>query len=89
MEMSGQRHAPAALFPWERITGAHWVGCCVGFGAGLDTEVREEILCWGSNPGRPVCSQTLYWLSYPSRVVDIDVGQRSEPTLRESLSVCT
>jgi hypothetical protein len=21
-------------------------------------------LCWRSNPGRPVCSQTLYWLSY-------------------------
>jgi hypothetical protein len=31
----------------------------VGHRAGLDTEVRGKILClcWGSNPGRPVCSQ--------------------------------
>jgi hypothetical protein len=25
-------------------------------------------LCRGSNPVRPVCSQTLHWLSYPSSV---------------------
>jgi hypothetical protein len=32
----------------------------VGFKAGLDTEARGKILrlCQGSNPGRPVCSQT-------------------------------
>jgi hypothetical protein len=30
----------------------------LGLRAGLDTE--------GSNCGRPVCSQALYWLSYPS-----------------------
>jgi hypothetical protein len=35
--------------------------------AGLDAEVRGKILCLcrGPNPGRPVRSQTLYWLSYP------------------------
>jgi hypothetical protein len=32
----------------------------VGFRAGLDTEARRKILClcWESNPGRPLCSQT-------------------------------
>jgi hypothetical protein len=34
--------------------------------ASLDAEARRKILCWGSNPSRPVHSQTLYWLSYPS-----------------------
>jgi hypothetical protein len=38
----------------------------VGPRAGLDAEVRGKILrlCRGSNPGRPVRSQTLYRLSY-------------------------
>jgi hypothetical protein len=38
----------------------------VGPRAGLDAEVRGKILCLcrGSNPGRPVRSQTLYRLSY-------------------------
>jgi hypothetical protein len=33
-----------------------------------DTEVRGKIIfpCRGSNPGRPVHSQALYWLSYPA-----------------------
>jgi hypothetical protein len=40
------------------------VGDCVGHRAGMDTEAGGNIL-WlpGSNPGRPVCSQTLH---YPS-----------------------
>jgi hypothetical protein len=33
--------------------------------AGLDTEAKGKILFQGSNPGRPVRSQTLYWLNYP------------------------
>jgi hypothetical protein len=43
------------LYPW------------VGPTAGLDAEDRRKILCLcrGSNPGRSVRSQTLYWLSYP------------------------
>jgi hypothetical protein len=63
-----QRHAPAALYSRERSADAHCMGCRVGVRAGLDTEVREKILCpsRGSNPCRPVCSQTLHWLSNPS-----------------------
>jgi hypothetical protein len=35
--------------------------------AGLDAGARRKTLCLcqGSNPGRPVRTQTLYWLSYP------------------------
>jgi hypothetical protein len=54
--------------PWKRPPGTHWIGGWVGFRAGLDTEATGIILClcWGSNPGRSVCSQTMYWLSYPA-----------------------
>jgi hypothetical protein len=40
----------------------------VGPRAGLDAEARRKILCLfrGSNLGRPVRSQTLYCLNYPS-----------------------
>jgi hypothetical protein len=59
MKVSGQHQAPAALYlryPLDRRLGGP-----------LDTEDRVKILflCRGSNPGRPVCSQTLYLLSYP------------------------
>jgi hypothetical protein len=63
--VSGQRHAPAALYlqakvPWyllDRRLG--------GLRADLDAEALINILgpCRGSNPGRPVRSQTLYWAS--------------------------
>jgi len=33
--VSGQQHAPAALYPWER-PGAHFTGSQVGPRAGLD-----------------------------------------------------
>jgi hypothetical protein len=53
--------------PGERTPGTHWTGDWVGPRAGLDAEARRKILCFcrGSNPGRPVRSQSLYWLSYP------------------------
>jgi hypothetical protein len=56
-----------ALPQGERIPGTHCTGGWVGRRASLDTEVREKISCLrrGSNPDRPVRSQTLYWLSYP------------------------
>jgi hypothetical protein len=56
MGVSGQHHAPAALYPGERTPGTHWRGGWVGPRAGLDTEVRGKILCHcrGSNPDRPV-----------------------------------
>jgi hypothetical protein len=68
MAVGGQRHAHAALYPGERTTGTHCTGGWLGLKAGLDTEATEKILCLcrGLKPGRPVCSQTLYWLSYPS-----------------------
>jgi hypothetical protein len=62
--VSGQHHAPAALYPGERAPGTHCTGGWVGPRVGLDAEVRGKILCLcrGSNTGRPVRSQTLYWL---------------------------
>jgi hypothetical protein len=56
MGVSGQRHAPAALYPRGTDPGTHCTGGWVGPRAGLDTEVRGKILCprrW-SNPDRPV-----------------------------------
>jgi hypothetical protein len=51
-----------SALPQERTPGTHWTGGWVGLRAGLDTEAREKILLLfrGSNPDRPVCSQTLY-----------------------------
>jgi hypothetical protein len=42
--------------------GTLWIGGWVGPRADLDSGARRKILCpcWGSNPGRPVRSQTLY-----------------------------
>jgi hypothetical protein len=56
MRVSGQRHAPAALCPEERIPDTHYTGGWVGPRAGLDTEDRGKILCpcRGSNLVRPV-----------------------------------
>jgi hypothetical protein len=66
MGVSGQRHAPAALYPQERTPDTHWTGGWVGPRAGLDTEAsgKTVCLCRRSNPGRPVCCQTLHWLRY-------------------------
>jgi hypothetical protein len=51
-----------ALHRGKGHPGTHWVGGWVGLRAGLDTVDRVKILCLcrGSNPGRPVCRQTLY-----------------------------
>jgi hypothetical protein len=56
MGVSGQHHAPAALYPGERNLGTHCTGGWVGPRAGLDVEARRKIpcLCRGSNPGRLV-----------------------------------
>jgi hypothetical protein len=55
------------LPPGKEPPGTHCAGGWVGPRADLDADVRGKILCLcrGSNPGRPVRSQTLYWLSYP------------------------
>jgi hypothetical protein len=70
MGVSGRRDAPAPLYPWKRALGTYRTG-----GAGLAPEpvwtqmLEEEFfrLCQGLNPGRPVRSQTLHWLSYPAK----------------------
>jgi hypothetical protein len=71
MGMSGQRHAPAAFYPQERIPGTHCTGGWVDPRAGPDTEARGKILSplpgmELRSPGRPSRSQTLYRLSYPA-----------------------
>jgi hypothetical protein len=69
MGVSGQRHAPAVLYPQERTPSIHCTGGWVGPRASLDIEGREKILSLllGIEPrssSRPARSQTLYWLSY-------------------------
>jgi hypothetical protein len=44
MGVSGQRHAPAALYPRERTTGTHCTGGWMDPRADLDTKARREIL---------------------------------------------
>jgi hypothetical protein len=60
--VSGQCHAPAALYPRGKDTGTHWIGGWVGLRAGLNAEARGKFFTsgGGSNPSLPACSQTLY-----------------------------
>jgi len=66
MGVSGQRHAPSALYPRGKDPpGTHWAGGWVGSRAGLDTEARGKIISplpgiEPGSPGRPARSQTLY-----------------------------
>jgi hypothetical protein len=54
--VSGERHVPADL-----TSGTHWIEGWVGLRAGLETRATKvPFLCWVSNPGVPICSQTLY-----------------------------
>jgi hypothetical protein len=65
--------------PGEIAPGTHCTGGWVGPRAGLDAEVRGKILCLslGSNPGRSVRGQTLYWLSYPAHHQFTDTKKKS------------
>jgi hypothetical protein len=53
MEVSGQRHASAALYLREKTPNTCWIGGWMGLRAGVDTEARGKILCRGSNRGGP------------------------------------
>jgi hypothetical protein len=61
MGVSGQRHAPAALYLLERPL-THWLGGWVGTRVGLDAEPKEKSFCpcQQPNPGRQVRSQSLH-----------------------------
>jgi hypothetical protein len=63
MGVSGQHHAPAALYPRERTPGTHWTGGCLGPRSGLDAKTRRKILCLcrGLNPGHPVHRHYTDW----------------------------
>jgi hypothetical protein len=68
MGVSGQRHAPAALYPREKgPPRTHCTGGWVGPKAGLDTEARGKILSplpGIGSPGRPAHSQTIQLSTY-------------------------
>ena len=66
--MSGQQHAPAALYPRER-PGTHFTGGWVGPRAGLDGQKSRPH--WDSIPNHPAHSQSLYRLSYPAHTFSI------------------
>jgi hypothetical protein len=62
MGVSGQRHAPTALYTRGKDPGTHCTGGWVGPKAGLDSEVTVKILLplpgiEPGSPGRPVRSQ--------------------------------
>jgi hypothetical protein len=40
--VSGQRHAPSALYPLGKTPGTHWIGGCVCLTTGLDTEASVK-----------------------------------------------
>jgi hypothetical protein len=53
MGVSGQRNAPAALYPRERVPFRYCLGGWVALRTGVDTKI---CLKWGSNPVRPSTS---------------------------------
>jgi hypothetical protein len=61
MGLSGQRHAPAALYPRGKDPRYPLDRKLGGPQSRLDAEARRKILCLhrGPNPGRPVRSQTM------------------------------
>jgi hypothetical protein len=68
VEVNSQYHDAANLIPEERALGTHrigaWVGPRVYLGAVAKTKISSSY--WEPNLGRPVHSQSRYWLSYSS-----------------------
>jgi hypothetical protein len=58
---------PGCFTPEETAPGTHWIGGWVGASVGLHAVEESKISCScrESNPGRPVRSSSLCWLSYP------------------------
>jgi hypothetical protein len=48
--MNGQHHAPAALYPQERIPVIHLIGDCVGLGAALAQRLEEIVFASARDP---------------------------------------
>jgi len=63
--VSGQRHALAALYPWER-PGTHCTGSWVGPRVGLDGRKISSPPAFDPAPSSR--SQSLYRLSYPAHI---------------------
>jgi hypothetical protein len=88
MEMSDQRHAPAALYHRGKDPGTHCTRGWVGPTAGLDSKVRGKIiclLCRGSNLDRPEVQSIvdtiltelprILILTVVSRIIFLDTGK--------------
>jgi hypothetical protein len=72
IDVSGELHAPAALFPREIAYGIHSIGGWVGPRVGLDAVENRKIFPWReSNPCRPTRSPRLNLLSYPDSAVSL------------------
>jgi hypothetical protein len=72
MGVGGKRHASAALYPQGNdppvtiVQEAGWASELVWT---QRLEEKSFAFAGDGNPGRPVCSQTLYWLSYPNSFI--------------------
>jgi hypothetical protein len=49
MGVSGQSHAPVALYLREKDPGTHWIGSWVGLRAGLDIVARRKSFASAEN----------------------------------------
>jgi hypothetical protein len=57
---------PGLALPWEKTPVPHCIEGWEYLRAGLNTEAAGGGVCRGSNPGRRVCSQTLYYADLSS-----------------------
>jgi hypothetical protein len=64
--VSGQRHAPASLYPRELTPGTNCTGGWVGLRARLDTEARETILCFSRDRTPVVKSVVRHYTDWAS-----------------------